>query len=232
MGLLEDIVRLELSIQRRVNDVDPSDVAAQMAEVQRMLRKLAELNERLAGQVDESPAGDERARAEDVCREHDQEHRRLRVELRKMAVRARKVAAERHAEARSALLTRSDATDAAADAAALRQRKGKPAAAAMVRDAKDVTGTLKRARQMMVSEIDRLQSVTDLLEDDTKTMDDTMTEHKLYQGSVARSGAHLGKLKRRDLTDKVVIGAGVLLFACVVLYILWRRLRHIWGIFA
>lgn len=35
--------------------------------------------------------------------------------------------------------------------------------------------------------------------------------------------------QRRDLTDKVVIGLGVMLFACVVLYILWRRLRHVFG---
>lgn len=90
---------------------------------------------------------------------------RLGVDIRdshsQMSVNARRLAAKQQAEERQQLLSgRAGAGDRDRGS---RQRHGDPDAASMVRDAKDVTGTLKRARQMMSSQIDQLMNVTDLL---------------------------------------------------------------------
>lgn len=115
MGLHEDMVRLELRIQKAVNEVNPVDRAQQVrlrafhchvpplaltlaswgaragslqvAAVQRMLRKLVGMNERMAAEVGEAGTdADARAVAESRRRHHDDELRRLRGELRRVGI--------------------------------------------------------------------------------------------------------------------------------------------------
>lgn len=272
MGLLEDMVRLELRIQRMTrlgsgddaNDAGDGDVRERIAQANAALKELAAMNERLklmppsvalaapaaantagvatSGKSAAAVAGalgldtaDAEAVHERNVRIHADEYNRLRVELRKVSLRARSLAAANHAKERAALLQGAPAPgssgaddDGAAGGTGVKQRN---TAAAALSKARDVTSTLRRTRQLMANEMSRVANVSDMLAGDHKTMGDTLNEHKLYSGDVRQSGAHLSKLKRRNLTDKIVIGFGVVLFACVVIYILWRRLRYIVGFF-
>jgi Sec20 len=86
-----------------------------------------------------------------------------------------------------------------------------------------VTSSLQRSRQLLASEIERALESEKLLAASSSSIRAVGDEHQAIGATVDLSSSLLGRLRRRDLTDKVLLSAGTIFFFLVVLYIIKSR---------
>ncbi|KAL5471474.1 hypothetical protein EMCRGX_G029594 [Ephydatia muelleri] len=100
----------------------------------------------------------------------------------------------------------------------IRQRK------ADERSAQNVTESLMELRHAMASQIQQSDDTMHMLLTSSRKIEKTKDEMADMGSSVRTSQRLLAKYDRRELTDKLLIIAGLALFFGVVLYILKKRL--------
>ena len=63
-----------------------------------------------------------------------------------------------------------------------------------------------------------------LKDDSTSTLSKTSEEYKKYGYALDSNKKVVRSLKRRDLTDKILLGLGLLFFLCTVFYVIGKRI--------
>lgn len=97
------------------------------------------------------------------------------------------------------------------------------------RSAQNVTESLMELRHAMASQVQQSEDAMNTLLESSRKIEKTKDEMADMGSSVRTSQRLLAKYDRRELTDKLLIIAGLALFFGVVLYILKKRLLgHIW----
>jgi len=88
-----------------------------------------------------------------------------------------------------------------------------------------LTEGLRRSRAVLTGQIDRSQAALKELDDANKMIDQGVQLHRNYSATVRTGKGYTTKLKRREVTDRLLIFFGLLVFLLVVLYIAKTRLR-------
>ncbi|KAJ1966664.1 Vesicle transport protein S20 [Dispira parvispora] len=90
--------------------------------------------------------------------------------------------------------------------------------------ANDVTESLRRTTQLMVTEVERSSINASQFQDSTQMVWATLSEHQSLSGLLRTSQTIITKLEQGDWTDRLILLFGLFVFFGVVLYILQRRL--------
>ena len=90
--------------------------------------------------------------------------------------------------------------------------------------AQDVTTSLLALRGMLHTQVESNKETLQSLFSSSHTVTATKNEMEGIGADMKRADGLISKYERRELTDKVLIGAGLCLFFGVVLYILQKRL--------
>jgi len=92
-------------------------------------------------------------------------------------------------------------------------------------DAKLITRSLQRTKNMMHQELNRLNAVSETIDKDGKILNQTKDEHLGMKGGIQGAKGSLGKLKLKEREDQIIFWSSVIFFYLVVLYVLWTRIR-------
>ncbi|KAJ1649709.1 Vesicle transport protein S20 [Dispira simplex] len=104
-------------------------------------------------------------------------------------------------------------------------RRRRQAEGSMVAEAaNDVTESLRRTTQLMITEVERSSINASQFQDSTQMVWATLREHQSLSGLLRTSQTILNKLEQGDWTDRLILFFGLFVFFGVVLYILQRRL--------
>ncbi|KAJ1965387.1 Vesicle transport protein S20 [Dimargaris xerosporica] len=90
--------------------------------------------------------------------------------------------------------------------------------------ANDVTESLRRTTQLMSSEIDHSLTNAAQLEESSTLVRSALGEHQTLSSLLRTSQLVISKLEQGDLTDRLLLLFGLIVFITVVLYILKKRL--------
>eukprot|EP01098_Paradermamoeba_levis_P001767 TRINITY_DN12044_c0_g1_i1.p1 TRINITY_DN12044_c0_g1~~TRINITY_DN12044_c0_g1_i1.p1 ORF type:complete len:240 (-),score=58.71 TRINITY_DN12044_c0_g1_i1:18-710(-) len=94
----------------------------------------------------------------------------------------------------------------------------------MLRMTEQVTESLERGLRLLTQEVDKGSVTLEALVQQSGVLDQVSSEHKSITGAAKLAHSYLLKLKRRGLTDQLLIFFGVLIFILVVLYIVKVRI--------
>ncbi|ETI53877.1 hypothetical protein F441_03212 [Phytophthora nicotianae CJ01A1] len=87
----------------------------------------------------------------------------------------------------------------------------------------DVTAALKRTRQVMSQEIERVSSVTKVLDDGRLSLRSSHEEYGSVNAEIAEVRKTLKALEWQAKQDKMWIGAGIMVLLSTVLFIVYER---------
>lgn len=91
----------------------------------------------------------------------------------------------------------------------------------------DVTAALKRTRQVMSQEIERVSSVTKVLDNGRLSLKSCHDEYTNVNAELAEVQKRLKVLEWQAKQDKVWIGAGIALLVSTVLFIVYERTGYV-----
>jgi protein transport protein SEC20 len=155
-----------------------------------------------------------RAQQEDDVDKHqrvlDDLENKFRADVSDQAMRQ----AANYASKRAALLTSRDS----------QHRKEVLGRADLLFQSRDANESLVRTRDLMVKELSRVNEVNAVLLADSEKLRDVGGEYTTYDSALKTSRGMLKTMQRRENTDRMLIGFGLLFFLLVVAYILKRRL--------
>jgi len=97
--------------------------------------------------------------------------------------------------------------------------------AAVMKTASDVTLRMRRTRQLINEEVQRGNATMQILESSSKTLDNVRQEYSSLTNFVRSARGLLTQIKRRELTDKLLILLGLVFFFLVVIFIFRRRMK-------
>lgn len=92
----------------------------------------------------------------------------------------------------------------------------------------DVTAALKRTRQVMSQEIERVSSVTKVLDDGKLSLRSSHKEYGSVNAEIAEVRKRLKALEWQARQDKMWIGAGIAVLLSTVLFIVYERTGLVW----
>ncbi|KAG1705376.1 hypothetical protein DVH05_004307 [Phytophthora capsici] len=87
----------------------------------------------------------------------------------------------------------------------------------------DVTAALKRTRQVMSQEIERVSSVTKVLDDGRLSLRSSHEEYGSVNAEIAEVRKRLKALEWQAKQDKMWIGAGIMVLLSTVMFIVYER---------
>ncbi|CAI5705747.1 hypothetical protein KXD40_000789 [Peronospora effusa] len=87
----------------------------------------------------------------------------------------------------------------------------------------DVTAALKRTRQIMSQEIERVSSVTKVLDDGRRSLKTCHDEYGSVNAEIIQVRKRLKRLEWQARQDKLWIGAGIVVLSATVLFIVYER---------
>ncbi|KAE9027601.1 hypothetical protein PR003_g9862 [Phytophthora rubi] len=107
--------------------------------------------------------------------------------------------------------------------------EGKPSSSSATSgSAVDVTAALKRTRQVMSQEIERVSSVTKVLDDGRLSLRSSHEEYGGVSAEIAEVRKRLKALEWQARQDKMWIGAGITVLLSTVLFIVYERTGLVW----
>jgi len=106
----------------------------------------------------------------------------------------------------------------------VRNRKRGANNKSLLKGHEELTDSLRQAVQMLTEEVQKSSQTSKLLDDSTSTLSKTTEEYKKYDNALNSNKKVVSNLKRRDLTDKILLGLGLLFFICTVLYVIGKRI--------
>jgi len=155
-----------------------------------------------------------------ILKNKAQEERRKLAQVRRAGVLAQE---QRRNEERTALLARSSASASVDIGGANNTRRQMLEQASLLDVSKDVTASLRRTRDMVMREVQRLTETEKVIESDAQKIQSTYQEYDSYSSAAGRSDAALKELQHQERLDKIAIASGFSCFLLVVLYIVWKR---------
>ncbi|CAI5708679.1 unnamed protein product [Hyaloperonospora brassicae] len=149
---------------------------------------------------------------------HEKQLQRHVVECRKMLVAYRQRAkVERLEQQRKSLLPSSDQSRKSRTGGNSDSAKGSSGSVV------DVTAALKRTRQVMSQEIERVSSVTKVLDDGRLSLKSSHDEYGSVNAEIEEVRKRLKMLEWQARQDRMWIGAGVVVLISTVLFIVYER---------
>ena len=106
-----------------------------------------------------------------------------------------------------------------------KSKKKDAASSNAAQEARDITSSLRRTKTMMQQELDRMSNVTETIDRDGKTLQQTKDEHLDMKGGIKGAKGSFARLKLKDKEDDIIFWSSVVFFYMVVLYVLWTRIR-------
>ncbi|GLJ50119.1 hypothetical protein SUGI_1066350 [Cryptomeria japonica] len=103
------------------------------------------------------------------------------------------------------------------------RRRNLETKAGMTVAAESITQGLRRARQMMVQEVERGASTLATIDQSTGTLIKAETEYKGHRSLLMSTRHLLTTMRRQDILDRIIMGVGFVFFCLVVLYIFTKR---------
>lgn len=100
----------------------------------------------------------------------------------------------------------------------------KMGASQQIRIAQSVSESLRRSRDLLREEMERGGEMSKVLSSSSSIIEKSLGEHSQLGSSTHLSQQYLNKLKRRELTDKILLGLGTCFFFLVVIYVILTRL--------
>ena len=95
--------------------------------------------------------------------------------------------------------------------------------ASLISKSKDVTATLRRTQQLVSQEVERMTRAVKMLQEDSKSLDNTVTGHSEYRDAAGASDAVLRDIAHQEKIDRLVLIGCFSIFLLVVIYIVWKR---------
>eukprot|EP00979_Chaetoceros_neogracilis_P014344 scaffold4567_cov276-Chaetoceros_neogracile.AAC.27 len=105
-----------------------------------------------------------------------------------------------------------------------KQSKSTPSATA-AQEAREITSSLRRTKTMMQQELSRISNVSESINQDGITLNETKGQHMGMKGGIKSAGGSLNRLKLKEKEDEIIFWASVVFFYIAVLYVLWTRIR-------
>ncbi|KAF2077922.1 hypothetical protein CYY_000800 [Polysphondylium violaceum] len=149
---------------------------------------------------------------------HKEEFENLKVLQRKVNLQASKSIQERFIQEKKELCSGGNISKQSRDYSNKYNSKED-----ILKTSVSLTETLKRTRNFMNAQVSRSSDLLHEINEASKVVDKTLNQQKEYGGRTTEAKSLLTKLKRRDLTDKLLIYFGLLVFFLVVLYIFKAR---------
>ena len=87
----------------------------------------------------------------------------------------------------------------------------------------EATEGLRRARQMMATELEKGEKTLAALEESTATMERTGVEYSNQHAKLKSGRRLITTIERQTIMDKVILWFGFSMFLLVVIHILWKR---------
>eukprot|EP00127_Corallochytrium_limacisporum_P005180 Clim_evm20s200 gene=Clim_evmTU20s200 len=112
------------------------------------------------------------------------------------------------------------------DAAAVRQRIKQTS---MLDETHRITRQLQESSRVLAAQVQQSSQTTQLLGESSKTLNDTYDEMLNFTQTTAQSKDVIDRFRRREFTDRVLLGLATTFFLSVCLYILWKRGRVLIG---
>jgi len=215
-GVYDKIRTLEREILTRVNvscadsdDGTREDGVRRAREEVHALRKLIEELKEIAEEAIDS----EREDITHMVRERELGLESTRSIIRHAAVEA--AARERKKEdlEREELLTNPGGTTKLDDI------KGQGAVAM----SNEATEGLRRARQLMATELEKGERTLAAMTESTATMEKTGTEYSNQTTKLGAGRKLIGTIERQTFMDRIILWIGFTIFMLVVIHILWKR---------
>lgn len=167
---------------------------------------------------DECEDDNQCAQALDKIRELRERSARLRIKLRTTSLETkRKIASNSLINSRSELLKQSTVNKPD------RSRSSNPDEALMSAST-DVAESLKSTLNLMKQELDRSVLSTQMLEQQTKTLNLTSNQYITFSDLLTTSRQLITSIQRADVLDRLILGAALVFFMLVCLYILKKRI--------
>eukprot|EP01119_Soliformovum_irregulare_P005764 TRINITY_DN17517_c0_g1_i1.p1 TRINITY_DN17517_c0_g1~~TRINITY_DN17517_c0_g1_i1.p1 ORF type:complete len:237 (+),score=61.52 TRINITY_DN17517_c0_g1_i1:48-758(+) len=215
-----ELVNLEWEIQQKILVLDGFDGPSKhVQEMNKEIRsELEDLHVKIRNiqATIEIQKDDEKAASITALERHQKEETVLYAQLRKANINAAKNAQNRFQKEKAALL---EGGENAIKQRQLRNRE------AMMQTSSGVTDSLRMLNARMAAESQRSTDVLKQLVQDSVTLNATLGEHQAIAGGLSQGKWVLSNYRRRETTDKILIGLGFLFFICVVVYIVLHRLR-------
>lgn len=183
-----------------------------LAEARRSVSRARELVNELRELGDDADEGERRAFIARAVAERESALENVKAIMRHAALERAAGERRREAEARDALL-------AGVGTSELERIKASGAVAI----ASEATEGLRRARQMMATELEKGEKTLAALAESTATMERTGVEYT-NQGAKLKVGKQLiTTIERQTIMDWVILWVGFAFFLLVVVHILWKR---------
>jgi len=106
----------------------------------------------------------------------------------------------------------------------VRNRKPKANNKSLLKGHEELTDSLRYAVQMLTEEVQKSSQTSKILDDSTSTLSKTTEEYKKYGNALDSNKKVVASLKRRDLTDKILLGLGLFFFLSTVVYVIGKRI--------
>jgi protein transport protein SEC20 len=177
------------------------------------VEKIRELVETLR-EIAEEVSGEERGKVMDMVRERELGLESTRTIMRQAALEAASASRKREEAEREALLTGADGKGSRLDAVK---------ASGAVSISSEATESLRRARQMMATELEKGEKTLAVLTESTATMERTGTEYANQTVKLSSGRRLITTIERQTFLDGIILWTGFSLFLLVVVHILWKR---------
>ncbi|KAM9962663.1 hypothetical protein ACTFIW_007442 [Dictyostelium discoideum] len=149
---------------------------------------------------------------------HKEEYENLKVLQRKANLQTSKNLQEKYKQNKKLLLSGSEKITQQS-----RFYSNQNSKADLLKTSISLTDTLKRTRNFMNTQVSRSSDILHEINESSKIVDKTVNQQKEYENITTEGKSLLTKLKRRDMTDKLLIWFGLIVFLLVVVYILKVR---------
>lgn len=216
----EEIRALEREALEKVNEaLDDADADADASREDALTRakacalRVRALIEELREMGDDAESEEARRAIASAVSEREVALENTRAIMRHAVIEAASKGRAREARERDALLTGQSGTN----------RHDAIKASGAVSIASEATEGLRRARQMMATELEKGEKTLAAMTESTATMERTGTEYS-NQTTKLKSGRRLlTTIERQTFMDRVILWFGFSVFLLVVIHILWKR---------
>ncbi|KAI9012903.1 Sec20-domain-containing protein [Gaertneriomyces semiglobifer] len=220
--LLDSFTRSQLSIQSDIAELAALDgpsarIASRNEDIRKGLKGLLSTIEDIRTIAEEQQRPDDAEYLLEQAAYYNEQYKKLQGSLRQASLSAKRnmertAAAERDELLKGSPQRRLERMQKMHDVKSVSQASS------------ELTKALKHAVEIMNTEVEKSMEVVKTLEDSTRVIQQTHNEYQTF-GSVLRTSRQLvTQLQRRDWTDRLLLGFGLLVFILTVLAILRRRL--------
>lgn len=202
------LTRVDVSCANSSDDAREDGVRRAREDVLALRALIDELKE-----IAEEAIGDERKEILDLVQERDLALESTRSIMRHAAMEAAMKERKREDDEREELLLRQNV------ASKLDNIKSQGAMAM----SSEATDGLRRARQVMATELDKGERTLAVMTESTTTMERTGTEYSNQTTKLSSGRRLITTIERQTFMDRVILWTGFTLFILVVIHILWKR---------